>query len=123
MVVSIELLFRLLDSFSRQSHSSADIIFKTLTFLLIEFYWEVDIREIMLGHFTVLFQEHNLPIDTVCEPILKQIEVSEFHQSSFNVFDFEFFRFISSHSQLSPHSGMLLITALSKIALSSVVFQ
>lgn len=123
VVVAIDLLFRLLNTFQTEGHKSAAIIFKTLTFLLIEFYWEVDIREIMLGYFITILQDHTLPIDTVCDPILKQLEVSEYHQASFNVFDFEFFDFISSHSQLSLQSGLLLMTALSKIALSSVIFQ
>lgn len=77
----------------------------------------------MLTHFTTLFQNHDLPIDTVCEPMLKQIEVSEYHTASFNMFDFQFFTYISGHSQLSFETGLLLLTAMSKVALASVVYQ
>jgi hypothetical protein len=54
--VSIELMFRLLESFAQNRHNFAPTIYKTLTFLLIEFYWEIDVREIMLKHFIHLFE-------------------------------------------------------------------
>lgn len=49
--VSIELMFRLLENFATSRNPSAPIVYKTLTFLLAEFYWEVEIREMMLKHF------------------------------------------------------------------------
>lgn len=76
-IVSIELIFRLLDKFAAEKHKIAPKIYKTLTFLLVEFYWETEIRELMLKHFMNLFANiENIPIQILCEPLLKQIEIS-----------------------------------------------
>lgn len=100
--VSIELMFRLLESFAAKRHNFAPTIYKTLTFLLVEFYWEIDVREIMLKHFIHLFENfEGIPINILCEPLLKQIEISQYHAASFNVFDFEFFRTVANHSKLN----------------------
>jgi len=54
-IISIELMFRLLERFAQERHSFAPTLYKTLTFLLVEFYWEIDVRELMLKHFIELF--------------------------------------------------------------------
>ena len=101
VVVSIELMFRLLDTFVERRHPEAPTIYKTLTFLLVEFYWEIDVREMMLKLFINLFDKRdNIPINILTEPLLKQIEISQYHISSFNVFDFEFFRYIAQNQKL-----------------------
>jgi hypothetical protein len=77
VVISIELMFRILESFAEERHAFAPTLYKTLTFLLVEFYWEIDVREIMLKHFMTLFANYdNIPISILCEPMLKQIEIS-----------------------------------------------
>lgn len=57
MVIAVELLFRLLETFAKKKHHYAPNIYKTLTFLLVEFYYEVDMREMMLGLFINLFKQ------------------------------------------------------------------
>ena len=70
-------MFRLLDNLAEQRHSFAPIIYKTLAFLLVEFYWEMDIREIMLCNFMKLYESYDIiPINILLEPLLKQIETS-----------------------------------------------
>jgi hypothetical protein len=72
MVIAIELMFRLLHSFASERNSYAPTIYKTLTFLLIEFYWEIDVRELMLKHFISLYDKfESIPINILCEPLLK----------------------------------------------------
>ena len=56
MIIAIELMFRLLESFASERHAFAPTIYKTLTFLLVEFYWEIDVRELMLKHFISLYE-------------------------------------------------------------------
>jgi hypothetical protein len=71
-VISIELMFRLLLNFASERHSYAPTIYKTLTFLLVEFYWEIDVRELMLRHFFDLFASFDsIPINILCEPLFK----------------------------------------------------
>lgn len=45
ITIAIELLFRLLGHFARNKMPQAPTLFKTLTFLFVEFFWEVDLRE------------------------------------------------------------------------------
>lgn len=69
---SIELMFRLLETFATNRYSFAPTVYKTLTFLLIEFYWETEVREIMLKHFIYIFKNFEaIPIKILCEPLLK----------------------------------------------------
>ena len=71
-IVAIELMFRLLERFSGERHNLAPTVYKTLTFLLVEFYWEIDVRELMLKHFIDLFNDfETIPVNILCEPLLK----------------------------------------------------
>jgi len=54
-IISIELMFRLLNGFAAERNPFAPTLYKTLAFLLVEFYWEIDIREVMLRHFIDLY--------------------------------------------------------------------
>ena len=121
--IAIELMFRLLESFASERHHFAPTIYKTLTFLLVEFYWEVDVRELMLKHFIYLYDNFEaIPINILCEPLLKQIEISQYQPTSFNVFDFEFFTSVATHKKLTIPTALLLMDSLSKIALTSVFY-
>ena len=72
--VAIELMFRLLEHFARIKHAQAPTLYKTLTFILVEFYWEVEIRDMMLRHFIYLFKKlDSIPVAILCEPLLKQV--------------------------------------------------
>lgn len=65
-------MFRLLENFAVTRNASAPFVYKTLTFLLVEFYWEIEIREMMLKHFVYLFKKlETIPISILCEPLLK----------------------------------------------------
>lgn len=71
-VISIELMFRLLERFASEKQGFAPTLYKTLTFLLVEFYWETDVRELMLKHFIDLYAGFDsIPINILCEPLLK----------------------------------------------------
>ena len=43
-IVSVELMFRLLENFAVVRHPAAPTLYKTLTFILVEFYWELEVR-------------------------------------------------------------------------------
>lgn len=118
--VAIQLLFRLLESFATSRNPTASTVYKTLTFLLVEFYWETEIRALMLTHFNALFKEVDIPVEILLEPLLKQVTISQ--QNSSNVFDFEFFQTVAGLSTLSDQSILMMVEALTKVALSSVFF-
>lgn len=70
--ISVELMFRLLEAFAIIKHNFAPIIYKTLTFILVEFYWEVETRDLMLRHFIYLFKKlEKIPVAILSEPLLK----------------------------------------------------
>ena len=58
----------------------------------------------------------------LCEPLLKQLQISQYNATSFNVFDFEFFLCIADHRKLNVQIATLLLESLTKIALSSVFY-
>ena len=67
-------MFRMLEHFAKNRHPVAPTLYKTLTFILVEFYWEIDIRELMLNHFVSLFKRvDTIPVAILCEPLLKQV--------------------------------------------------
>lgn len=74
---STNLLFHLLDSFAKDRNMFASIIYKTLTFILIENYAQQDLREEILKNFIVLFQKYpSMPIGILCDPLFKQIKIN-----------------------------------------------
>jgi len=54
-VVCFELMFNLLHVFSTNRNQFAPIIYKSLTFLLIEFHQDNETREQLMRHFVALF--------------------------------------------------------------------
>ena len=122
-IVAIELMFRLLEQFAVSRNPSAPTVYKTLTFLLVEFYWETEVRELMLKKFNQIFRRlDTIPIAILCEPLLKQVSISQYHVSSFNVFDFEFFSTVAHHKKLTLQTALMMTDTLTKIALSNVFF-
>jgi len=51
-------MFILLDGFAGERNQFAPIIYKALTFILIDVYMNLDLREEMLKNFIILFQKH-----------------------------------------------------------------
>ena len=105
-------------------HKFAPTIYKTLTFILVEFYWEVETRDMMLKHFIHLFKRiENIPVAILCEPLLKQVQISQYHATSLNVFDFEFFQVLAYHKKLNVQTSVHLMESLTKISLSSLFYS
>ena len=61
--ISLNLMSSLLDVFSKERNNFAPIIYKMMTFILIESFHNVDLREEMLNIFTNLYQNNpTIPI-------------------------------------------------------------
>ena len=111
-------LFYLLSIFSLQKNSFAPVIYKTLTFFLIENYNDESIREFMLTNTIKIFTEiDSIPLGILLEPFIKQSQIAK--NVIYNIFDFDFFIFIAKHSRLIIKDAILLIDLLGKIILSS----
>jgi len=62
-LTAIYLMFSLLDGFAKSRNMYAPIIYKTLTFILVECYAQPDIKDEILANFVALFQKyHEIPI-------------------------------------------------------------
>ena len=76
-ILSMNLMSSLLDVFSKERNKYAPIIYKAMTFILIESYLNLDLREEMLNIFINLFKStKTIPINILCDPLLKQIWIN-----------------------------------------------
>ena len=71
-ILSMNLMSSLLDQFSIDKNKYAPIIYKAMTFILIECYVNLDLREELLNIFINLFKTNkSIPITILCDPLLK----------------------------------------------------
>lgn len=100
-IVAISLMFRLLDKFAVEKNMSAPLIYKSLIFTMVESCHDPTLREHYLSNFTSLFRTvPSIPISLLIEPLLKQMQ-SEKVPFSFNIFDFDFIKNLSSHPKFN----------------------
>jgi hypothetical protein len=57
-ILSINFMFTLLDDFARDRNMYAPILYKTLTFTLIDQFANPDIREELIKNFVIIFKKH-----------------------------------------------------------------
>ena len=73
-IQSFCLLFTLLDKFIRIRSSNAPVIFKSITFSLIENFYDNTTRQFIIQNLTTLFlAERSLPVGILLEPYIKQL--------------------------------------------------
>lgn len=75
--MSVSILFSLLHHFSKTRNRYAPVIYKAMTFLLIECYDSNEMRQEILQHFIKFFSENpNVPPGILCEPLFEQIKIN-----------------------------------------------
>jgi hypothetical protein len=74
-------LFKMLEIFAQDRNPYAPIIYKTLTFSLVENHQQLSIRELIMNNFKSIFETiQSIPVVIMLEPLLKQvIELSSFY--------------------------------------------
>lgn len=111
-------LFNLLDQFSLDRNAYAPIVYKTLTFSLVENYPQESIRDFMLANFIATFkQSPSIPIGILLDPLLKQMQVSDSSQCAMS--DFDFFHTVAKHPRLNLKNAIQVLDLLGKLYLSS----
>ena len=114
-------LFRLLDVFTTERNPFAPIIYKTITFSLIENHHESGIREFILRNISNVFDTvPSIPVDILVIPFLKQIRVSEGITFTFKIFDFDFLTRVSRHPKLSIKAAIQAMDVLAKVYIEDV---
>lgn len=114
-LVSLALLFKLLDAFASERNPYSPIVYKTITFALVENHQKTKIREFILHNFKYVFEMYpNIPAAIVLEPFIKQIRRSEGITFYYNAFDFDFFVLIAKHPKLTVKNGVQTLDLLAK---------
>mmetsp|Transcript_30365 Transcript_30365/g.29726 ORF Transcript_30365/g.29726 Transcript_30365/m.29726 type:complete len:186 (-) Transcript_30365:3297-3854(-) len=125
-VVSCELMFKLLHTLALQRNQFAPLLYKSLTFILIEFHLDEQIREQMLKHFMTIFQLlPSIPVTILCEPLIKQIQINDSHLTNFqfNTFDFDFFKAVINHKRVSANLAMQIADEMAYVAQGDIFFR
>lgn len=113
--------FQLLENFTNERNPYAPIIYKTLTFYLVENYREIEIREVILNNFLDMFEKNpGIPIGILLDPLIKQYQVS--NDINFNTVDFQFFIKISKHQRLNVRQGLQTMDVLGKIYMTHQLY-
>lgn len=77
-ILSITLLFKLLDRFAAERNPYAAVIYKKLTFSLMEEHANIELRDLFLRNFTYIFKKYTtIPVEILMEPLIKQIQMGE----------------------------------------------
>jgi hypothetical protein len=117
------LLFYLLEMFSKRRNSFAPIIYKTVTFSLVENHQNPGLREFILNNFVTLFEaDTTIPVGVVADPLLKQMHVSEDDSYHYNTFDFDFFVCLARSEQLKLKTAVKMLDLLSRIYIHDYIF-
>ena len=120
---SISHLFNLLETFANSKNQHAPIIYKALTFSLVENHQVLPIREFIMENFILLFKtQPGVPVGILLEPLAKQIQLSENNMFLYNLMDFEFFNAVADNPKLPAKSMIQLLDILAKIMLSEPLF-
>ena len=106
--------FQLFQWFTETKNSFAPMIYKIITFSLIENFSDIELREMIFYNFLQLFQDFpEIPLKILLEPLIKHLKISE--QIVFNVADFTFFSVICKNPRLTFKLGLLLMDVLAKM--------
>ncbi|CAG9322647.1 unnamed protein product [Blepharisma stoltei] len=115
-------LFALLDSFYETKNLYAPILFKTLTFLLIENYSSETMREFIMSNMIQLLEQiQSLPVGIIVEPLFKQLQILE--EISMNIFDFDFYIAIARHPRISSENAVQMLDSLGRVYLNDIQFS
>ncbi len=73
-IVSLAQLFKLMEHFALERNPYAPIVYKTLTFALVENHQKTSIRELMLANFKVMLETFTtIPVSILLDPFIKQV--------------------------------------------------
>lgn len=122
-VTSIKTLFELLEKFAKMKNHNAPIVYKILTFALIENFEDIFLREYIIKNFENILSEFSeIPIEILLDPFLRQIQVKEEKVNELNIFDIDFLDKCSRHSKMDERLAIMLLDCLIKIYLENFIF-
>ena len=118
---TIAKMFGLLDHFSQDRSAYAPILYKSLTFALVENYEKNLVREFILDNFARTFaSEPEMPVGILLDPYLKQLQVADV--SICNLADLNFFLVVCKHPRLNLKNAVQVLDVLAKYALAAEIY-
>lgn len=57
-----------------------------------------------------------MPVNILCEPLLKQIQISDGSTYIYNIYDFEFFTTIAAHKRLNVGIAIQVVEIMTRVA-------
>lgn len=119
--ISITFLFKLLNFFALNKNQSASVVYKILTFSIIENYKENELKEFFLLNFMIIFKDFKeIPINILLEPLTKQWIFNEVNE--FSLLDLEFMHICTLHPKITMKISIKLLDFLLKMLINSIVF-
>lgn len=105
--------FNLLEHLAESRNSFAPVVYKIITFSLVENFSELETKEFIMSNFITLFSRVDIPLKILLEPLAKHLTISA--ESDFSIVDFYFFASIASHPHLTVKLGLIFIDSLAKL--------
>lgn len=118
--ISAGMLFYLFDFLAEKKSNFAPIVYRTLTFLLVETYPVSAMREFLEKNFVMVFRNNpGIPIGILLEPYVKKLQASD---TALEVFDYEFLGALAECAQLGLKQGIQVIDIVGKYYLNEPVY-
>ena len=100
------------------------MIYKTLTFSLIENLGDPDIREFIMMNFITIFEnDPTIPVETVAEPFIKQIKSAELEDLELTTNDFDFLLVLARSSKLKIRTAIKILDLLGKVYINDYLWH
>ena len=123
-IATIGLMFKLLEHFAAEKNNYAAVVYKTLTFSVIENYSNLNMREFLLRNFKLLYENNpTIPVGILLEPLLKQMQGDETTALYVNVFDFEFFGSVVKHPKFTEAQALQIFYIMADVYLNNIAFS
>ena len=121
-ITAITFLFKLLENFARMKNHNAPLVYKILTFSLIENFDDTSLREFFLKNLeTILHEFPEIPIGILIDPLVRQIQVKEDKVFDLNIFDVDFLDKCAKHPKMNEKLAIILLDCLIKIYLQNFI--
>lgn len=118
--LSVGIMFHLFDLLAEWKSNFAPVLYRTLTFLLVETYASTEMRQFIQDNFALIFKKNeNIPIGIIVEPYLKRLQVLDV---PLEIFDYDFISVLSQYPLLSLKQAIQLIDLVGKFYLNDPVF-
>ncbi|OMJ86867.1 hypothetical protein SteCoe_11498 [Stentor coeruleus] len=119
--MAISNMFILFEFLSDKNSTFAAIVYRTLTFLLVENYSQSDFREFILSNFALIFKQNsNIPPSVLLDPLIKKMQVNDV---ALEVFDYDFISIMAQYPRLGVKHSIMLIDISGKVYLNDFVYS